>query len=137
MRALKITVVCALMCTAGLRAQNSPEQVAAQSALIWVAMVDAGKYGESWDGAAKLFQNQLTQDQWKAALTSVRTPLGKMVSRTQKGAQPASNVPGAPAGQVFIVLQFTTSFENKSSAVETVAMVDENGTWKAAGYFIQ
>jgi hypothetical protein len=137
LRTLLIVVVSAWLSVPALRARNSPEEIAAQSALTWVAMIDGGKYADSWDAAAKLFQSQLTQDQWKSALTTVRAPLGKLISRTQKAAQPPSNVPGAPAGQVFMVLQFTTSFENKGTAVETVAMVDENGTWKAAGYFIQ
>jgi len=37
-----------------------------------------------------------------------------------------------------VVFQFSTSFENKASAVETVtAMKGEDETWRVAGYYIK
>lgn len=36
-----------------------------------------------------------------------------------------------------MVIQFETSFENKGSAVETVtSMLEKDGTWRVAGYYI-
>jgi ribosomal protein S17E len=36
------------------------------------------------------------------------------------------------------VVQFTTEFEHKKGAVETVTpMADSDGTWRVSGYFIR
>jgi hypothetical protein len=62
--------------------------------------------------------------------------LGKLVSRAVISAQTTTNLPGAPDGQ-YVVMQFNTSFTNKQSAVETVTfMLEKDGKWKAAGYYI-
>ena len=38
----------------------------------------------------------------------------------------------------YVVIQFNTVFDNKQSAVETVTSVlDKDGKWKVAGYFIK
>jgi ribosomal protein S17E len=51
--------------------------------------------------------------------------------------QESSSLPGAPDGK-YVVMSFKTSFEHKKSAVETVTfMLDKNGKWSAAGYFIK
>jgi hypothetical protein len=67
----------------------------------------------------------------------VRKPLGSLVSRKLKSAQEMESLPGAPDGR-YIVMQFETSFTNKKSAVETVTfMLEKDGQWRAAGYFIK
>jgi hypothetical protein len=66
-----------------------------------------------------------------------RKPLGKVVSRKIAKTQEATSLPGAPDGK-YVVLQFSTSFHNKKSAVETLTfMLDKDRTWRAAGYFIR
>jgi hypothetical protein len=48
-----------------------------------------------------------------------------------------TELPGAPDGQ-YVVMQFETSFANKKSAIETVTfMLEKDGQWKSAGYFIK
>jgi ribosomal protein S17E len=38
----------------------------------------------------------------------------------------------------YVVIKYDTSFENKKSAVETVTpMLDKDGKWRVAGYFIK
>jgi len=39
-----------------VQAQQKPEQLAQQSAEPWLALVDSGKYGESWEQAAQFFK---------------------------------------------------------------------------------
>ena len=51
-----------------------------------------------------------------------RAPLGAMKSRTPKSATSTTTLPGAPGGE-YVVFQFTTSFEQKPAAVETVTAV--------------
>lgn len=38
------------------QAQGSPEAAAQQATERWLALVDAGKYGESWDEAAPILK---------------------------------------------------------------------------------
>jgi len=48
-----------------------------------------------------------------------------------------TEMPGAPDGQ-YVLMQFETSFTNKKSAVETITfMLEKDGQWRAAGYFIK
>jgi len=70
-------------------------------------------------------------------MTTYRKPLGNLVSRNLKSAKPSTELPGAPDGQ-YVVMQFDSSFANKKSAIETVTFVlDQDGQWKAIGYYIK
>ena len=103
----------------------------------WLKLVDEGNYTQSWADACQYFKGMVKQDQWEQALKGARQPLGKVLSRNLKGAEYKTSLPGAPDGE-YVVIRYETSFENKKSAVETVtAMLEKDGTWKAAGYFIQ
>ena len=105
----------------------------------WLATMDAGDYGKTWNDAAKSFQHAISSDQWVAASTSVRTPLGKLESRKLASAalQSSTTGIGMPKG-AFVVAQFDTSFDNLKAARETVTFVKEaDGAWRAAGYYIK
>jgi serine/threonine protein kinase len=115
-------------------ADNQATVAAAQK---WLATIDDGRYDQSWTDAAGFFHNAITQDKWVAALDSVRKPLGNLVSRKVKSAQPMTELPGAPDGQ-YLVMQFETAFTHMKSATETVTfMLDKDGSWKACGYYIK
>jgi Protein of unknown function (DUF4019) len=120
-----------------LQAQQKPEQLARQSAEKWLALVDSGKYADSWQEASQLFKAHVTKGQWKSALTATRDPLGKMLSRNLKSATYSKTLPGAPDGE-YVVIQYETSFEHKQSAIETITpMLDKDGTWRISGYYIK
>jgi hypothetical protein len=117
--------------------QSDKEKVAVSASEKWLALVDEGKYGESWKEAAEYFRNAVKQDQWEQSLQAVRKPLGKLVSRKVKSTSYKTSLPGAPDGQ-YVVVEFETSFENKKSAIETVTpMMDNDGKWRVSGYFIK
>lgn len=119
------------------RAQQKPEQLAQKSAEAWLALVDSGKYAESWDEAAQFFKAAVGKDEWQSMLHKVRDPLGKMLSRNLKSATYTKTLPGAPDGE-YVVIEYNTSFEHKQSAVETITpMLDKDGTWRVSGYFIK
>jgi hypothetical protein len=126
-----------LLFTALAFCQSSREQAATDAATNWLKLTDAGLYNVSWDAAAPLFQNAVTKERWSQALRGVRTPLGNALSRRVKSAKYTTTLPGAPDGE-YVVIQFETSFENKSSAIETVTpMLAKDGTWRVSGYFIR
>jgi beta-lactamase regulating signal transducer with metallopeptidase domain len=121
----------------------SPEQakaVAVAAMEKWLKLADEGKYAQTWDEAAASFQKALTSAQWVAALESVRTPLGALQSRSLASAMMQKDVPRPDGGTLkgeFVIAQFETSFANMKFALETVTFERDNGTWKAAGYFIR
>jgi hypothetical protein len=120
-----------------VRAQQKPEQLAQQSAESWLALVDAGKYAESWQEAAQLFKAAVTVEQWNNALRASRDPFGKVLSRKVKSATYTKTLPGAPDGE-YVVIQYESSFEHKQAAVETVTpMMDKDGKWRVSGYYIK
>lgn len=116
------------------RAEVAPAQRAATA---WLALTDGARYAESWDSAASVFKAAVTKADWEKALTSVRSPLGALKSRTLKSATFTRTLPGAPDGE-YVVIQFDAQFEKKAAAVETVTpMREKDGTWRVSGYFIR
>ena len=122
---------------ADVQAEDSPEALAQTAAEAWLALVDTGSYDESWGNAATLFRGAVTKEQWHQAAKGVRQPLGKLISRTLKSRTTKEKLPGAPDG-LYVVIQFTTAYENKAKAVETVTpMREADGSWRVSGYFIR
>ncbi|MDE1938052.1 MAG: DUF4019 domain-containing protein [Alphaproteobacteria bacterium] len=132
---LFIAIFFALLLPASAVAADTAAQ-ATDSAKAWLALVDAGNYAQSWSETCALFQDHVTQAQWATAAKAARGPLGALISRAVAKATPANTLPGAPDGQ-YVVVQFHSKFANKADAVETVTMMMDGGSWKAAGYFIK
>lgn len=132
---LTVLVLCAL--SASVTASEERETAALRAARAWLAVVDAGDYDGSWTASAAYFRGAIGQQQWRQTLTGVRQPLGSVLRRELASATFATELPGAPDG-AYVVIQFNTSFEHKRSAVETVTpMLDADGSWLVAGYFIR
>jgi len=120
-----------------MAARSDREKAAIASAEKWLRIVDKGNYRESWEESSEYFKQAVTQDQWEQAVQAVREPLGKLISRKVKSAIYRTSLPGAPDGQ-YVVIQFSTSFENKKSGIETVTpMIDKDGKWRVSGYYIK
>lgn len=110
---------------------------AVTAATAWLAEVDAGRYGASWDQAAALFRGAVTKAQWEQQLGAARSPLGKLVSRQVRSTQAAKSLPGAPDGD-YLVIELAASYEHKQQATETVTVLfEKDGRWRVAGYFIR
>ncbi len=139
MKLLAITLLLVLIPLPVLAAekQDEAEKQALAAAESWLALTDSGKYAESWDTAAEYLKNAVTKEAFVKSLNAARKPLGDLKSREVKSKQYQTSLPGAPDGQ-YVVIQFTTSMENKNSAVETVTpMLDKDGKWKVSGYYIK
>ena len=118
-------------------AQDKKVDAAVKAAQAWLATIDAGNYGASWEQSSEMFKSKITNDKWSDAMRQYRAPLGTMAQRKLWGSQFKDSVPGAPAGE-YVIMQFNTNFENKTGAVETVTMaLDKDGKWRAAGYYIR
>ena len=121
----------------GKQAGAGGEPAATSAAQTWLATIDRGDYTQSWQDAAAFFKTAVAEEQWKTSMETFRKPLGDLVSRQLKSANATADLPGAPTGQ-YVVMQFETSFANKISAIETVTfLLEKDGRWKSAGYFIK
>lgn len=119
---------------------NAPSDAATKAqaaAKTWLALVDSGKYADSWNQAAAVFKASVTSAGWQSAIKSARVPLGAVKARTLKGATFTHNLPNAPVGD-YVVIQYSTSFANRPGSLETITpMKQADGSWKVAGYYIK
>ena len=113
------------------------KEIAQETALAWLTMIDSGEYQESWEASSGYFKKAISKEKWQESLIAIRQPLGEILSRELILSQYETSLPGAPDGE-YVVMQFKTSFENKKSAVETVTpMLDVDGVWRVSGYYIR
>ena len=140
MKALSLAVMTVIWGLGGgeAAADNAAKEAAAiKVAQTWLQLVDTEQYVESWNAAADYFKNAVTLETWQQALQGTRRPLGQVQSRQLHAAQFMTALPGAPDGE-YVVIRYTTSFQHKQSAVETITpMLDKDGQWRVAGYFIK
>ena len=121
----------------GKAAEEAAKKASAEAARSWLALVDAGDYAKSWDAAAPLFQKQVSSERWVETVRGARGELGKLVARKAVKADYSRTLPGAPDGE-YVVQQYSSAFENKKEAMETVVLLREkDGSWKTVGYFIK
>jgi hypothetical protein len=117
--------------------RSNTNNAAVEPAQTWLRDIDNGNYAQSWTNAAQSFHSAISSEKWVEAVQQARQPLGSLVSRKTISAEEMSSLPGVPDGR-YIVMQFETSFANKKSAVETVTfLLEKDGQWRAAGYYIK
>jgi hypothetical protein len=137
MRRMTGWILAGVLLAASVAARGGEAEPAETASRTWLAIVDSGKYGESWVAAAAFFRKSLTKPRWEAAVEKARSPLGRVVTRRLSSSHPTTQLPGAPAGE-YVVLQYATDFENRQGMTETVTpMKDPDGTWRVSGYYIQ
>jgi len=118
-------------------AGQETEPEALDAALEWLILLDNGDYAGTWDTAADLFQTAITREGWVDRIASVKTPLGKLISREFRSSEPVTNPAGVPEGE-YLVVRFATSFAEMEEAVETIVLHHGPGRdWKVSGYFIR
>lgn len=117
-------------------AQAVAETAGSRAARSWVALLDAGRWPESWRSAGAAFRSRIGSEQWSSTILTVRAPLGQAASRRLMSVTATTTLPNEPAGQYEIV-QFQTDFAGKPGSVETVVLTREGSTWKVNGYFIR
>lgn len=108
---------------------DKAEQV--EAARAWLALLDQGRWAESYQGTATAFRKLNTLQVWSDASERARTPRGAMISRTFLSVE---NLPAPPAG--YDVVKFRTRFANGGETVETVTLDREEGDWRVVGVMI-
>ena len=112
-------------------------EIAARSGIeVWLALLDDGQFGQSWENAAEAVRKTVTKEQWVKVLSEHRPPLGKLVSRTLKDTHASTSLPGAPSGQ-YVTVQYDSTFAQKKGVETVTAMLDASGQWRVSGYFFK
>jgi hypothetical protein len=125
-------------------ASGKPSQVdkdkaikeATQALESWLKLIDDGKCTEAWEQGSKLFKHDSSADFWCKQIEPVRAAFGAVKSRTVTKADYLTHPPKAPEGQ-YVTLHYDTSFRATDRGIEEVTAVhDEDGVWRAAGYYV-
>lgn len=117
-------------------AQVKPEDAARKSGEAWLASIDAGKYGPSYDGSAAMFKAQVTKEKWSEMVRTARTGTGAFKSRTLLTADYTESLPGAPVGK-YVVIRFDSKFAAGPFTEQLVMTQEKDGDWRAIGYFVR
>jgi len=131
---LFVSVVYLLLSSQTVFANAAAEALARRAAASWLSTVDSGMYGRSWDETAGPFRSNMNKDLWVQTLHSLRDPVGRLVSREAQMTTYRSSMPGFPPGE-YVVIQYSSSFEKRSSVIETVTVMLDGAEWKVLIYY--
>ena len=92
------------------------------------------RYEQIYNESSDLWKKDVTLERSNEVFKTLRTKLGKVESRSLHSATEQQNSGGALKGHVFI-LSYETRFE-RGEAMETFTLIDENGRWLLARYFV-
>lgn len=133
--AVMVLASCAIAVAA--KAQQKPEDLARQSAKPWLALVDSGKYAQSWNESSQYMRSSITKDKWDQEVGKARVATGVLRSRDLASIQYKKGLPNMPTAE-YVMAVYNSSFQHWASAVETVfVMRDKDGKWRVAGYFVK
>ena len=96
----------------------------------WLALLDARDWQASYDATAQSFREANTLTLWRETATGVQGRLGETVSRKLIGTD------DVPSPQEIVIVKYRTDYANRTGAIETVSMVQEDGIWKVAGIYV-
>ena len=132
-----LALVLAFSSVTAMAGEEEDINQAVAAAQAWLTVVDAGKFGESWDNAASTFQKGISKPKWVQAVGNVRAPIGAVKSRILMKDANAPKLAKLPVGDA-VVIQFATVFEKLAPALETVTPFrEQDGTWRVSGYYIK
>ena len=92
------------------------------------------RYEQIYNESSDLWRKDVTLEQSNEVFKTLRTKLGKVESRSLNSATEQQNSSGVLKGHVYI-LTYETRFE-RGEAMETFTLIEENGRWLLARYFV-
>ena len=108
-----------------------------EAARIWLATLDARRYGASWEDAAPMLRATVNKVEWETSLQSARGPLGVAIGRKIRKATCSRGTPADPVIEVCLI-HYDTRFENRPLAEEVVTpMKGADGVWRVSAYVLR
>jgi hypothetical protein len=96
--------------------------------------IDQERYEQIYLESAEVWRRDVTLEGSNEVFKTLRTKLGKVENRSLHSANEQQNSGGPLKGHIFI-LSYETRFE-RGSGMETFTMIEENGRWLLARYFV-
>jgi hypothetical protein len=94
----------------------------------------AGRYEKIYQEAADEWRQDATLEQSNKVFETLKAKLGKPLERALHSASETNGTNGALSGHSF-VLMYETRFE-RGNGMETFTIVERNGRWLLARYFV-
>ncbi|MFO1305169.1 MAG: DUF4019 domain-containing protein [Burkholderiales bacterium] len=139
-----LPLLAAFTCAVSAQTMMPAQREALNAAERWLVPVDAQRYGDAWMMAAETFKAKVPRDTFRDGIAKIRKDYGKVENRTGermafRGEVPAPDQPDAqskPGAEVSIL--FETTFAGNRKAQEEMTMVlEKDGVWRVAGYYIK
>ena len=92
------------------------------------------RYEQIYNDSSELWKKDVTLERSNEVFKTLRAKLGKIESRTLHSAIEQQNSGGVLKGHVYI-LTYQTRFE-RGDGMETFTLIQENGRWLLARYFV-
>lgn len=96
--------------------------------------IRAERYEKIYTESADLWRQDATLEDSSATFKTLQTKLGEVENRTLQSATEQENSGGPLKGRAFIIT-YRTRFQ-KGEAMETFTLVERNGRWQLARYFV-
>lgn len=101
---------------------------AARAAEDFLALVDAGRWADSYAATGKQFRALNTLERWSEVSQRVRPPLGTVLTRDLVGNE---WVPAPPEG--YRLVKFRSTYAGGTQQTESLSLAWEDGAWKVVG----
>src|SRR5688572_5971406 len=92
------------------------------------------RYEQIYNESSELWKKDVTLEQSNEVFKTLRTKLGRVETRSLNSATRQENSGGVLKGHVYILI-YETQFE-RGDGMETFTLVEENGRWLLARYFV-
>jgi membrane-bound lytic murein transglycosylase len=109
---------------------------AREAAMKFLHQIDHEQFAESWQDAARLMRDKVTQQDWVDTLTKSRALSGELVERTEENASYSTSAKDSPEGE-YIMFKFDSQYERAKNVTEYLTVMLEGDRWRVAGYFIK
>lgn len=120
-------------CTTNLGPRSIPAEV--ESAISSIGEdIAAERYEQIYNEASELWRQDTTLDQSVSAFKTLRTKLGAFENRVMQSATEQHNSGGPLKGRAYIIT-YRARFQN-AEGMETFTLVERNGRWLLARYFV-
>lgn len=112
-------------------------EAATVAAKEFLGLIDADQYDASWQISAELLKKRVSLEEWHEQLAKIREAIGTQVKREQSDISYATTAKDSPEGE-YIQIFYDSRFSENAKVKETVTvMLEDDGQWRVAGYFVK
>src|SRR4030095_2205494 len=109
----------------------------------WLVPVDSQRYNDAWAMASESFKAKVPRDTFRDGIAKIRKDYGKLVKRSGEKMAFRGDMPTPDQGDVKpkpgveVAILFDATFAgNKQAQEEVTVVLEKDGVWRVAGYYI-